>query len=226
MNRRTIILTVVFMAFFSDLFGQNQVEVPFSTTDKNLTVWTGGQFESIFIKGVNLGVGLPGTQVWDLAASRSDYARWFPMMSAAGFNSIRVFTLHFPHFYEELAKYNQNNPDRPLYLIQGIWLEEEIPGYMDNLYQFTEIFDQEIIENVRAIHGGMRIMPGNGQFRIQGNGFIDSIELYTIDGRLVHKQSVNDSHTVITRTDLATGIYFVRAHMGDQISVLRFTILR
>src|SRR5690606_21413994 len=127
-------------------FGQDfiQGELPFGTNATHLTVWDGAEYSPFFVKGINLGVSKPGTNVQELAATAEDYARWFPVIKEAGFNSIRIFTLHFPHFYDELDKFNRNHPEDPLYLIQGIWLEQEGESFLGNLYTLTADFDQEI----------------------------------------------------------------------------------
>jgi len=81
------------------------------------------------------------------------------MMADAGFNTVRVYTLHFPRFYDEFARYNRENPDKPLYLLQGAWLNEEyhIPNSENDLYSLTEIFDRGIQEIIDCLHGNRTI---------------------------------------------------------------------
>jgi hypothetical protein len=62
----------------------------------------GEKQEKMFIAGVNLGVGVPGTMAGVLAATKEDYLRWFAQMKDIGFNSLRRYTIHFPRFYEAL----------------------------------------------------------------------------------------------------------------------------
>jgi hypothetical protein len=139
---------------------QNTVVQPKFVTDSNsLVIRTDDGIMPIWIKGINLGVGVPGTKVWELAATREDYDRWLPMMKEAGFNTIRVFTLHYPRFYDALRAYNLQHPDDPLYLMQGVWLEQELDGFEDDFYNLTDHFDQEIRENVAAVHGNAEISP-------------------------------------------------------------------
>ncbi len=82
------------------------------------------EYRPIFIRGVNLGVGVPGTMAGELAASYDDYRRWFEQMRQMGLNTLRIYTLHFPRFYEALDDHNRANPDDPLYVLHGIWLDE------------------------------------------------------------------------------------------------------
>ncbi len=127
----------------------------FSIQDEQFSIWNEEQYIPIFIKGINLGVSVPGTQPGQLAATRKDYRRWFSLIREAGYNTIRTYTLHFPRFYEELMFYNLDNPRSPLLLIQGVWLEEQlVPG---DLYQLSSSFNQEIKEVIRAVHGNIDI---------------------------------------------------------------------
>jgi hypothetical protein len=131
--------------------------VPFATVGNYLGIENNeGVYEPFFINGVNLGVGVPGTHPGEMAATREQYREWFVQMADVGFNSIRVYTLHFPRFYEELAYYNTMNPDKPIYLFHGVWLDEDEPE--GNFYTFSEVFDEDIMEVVDCVHGN-RFVP-------------------------------------------------------------------
>lgn len=129
--------------------------VPFATAGKYLGRRTPqGDLERIFLRGVNLGIAVPGTQPGELAASREQIRSWLERIGRAGFDCIRTYTLHFPHFYEELAAYNNTHWEHPLYLFQGIWLDEEIP---DDLYASSTPFHEAIREAVDGLHGNREI---------------------------------------------------------------------
>jgi hypothetical protein len=130
-----------------------RVEVPFSTNRDFVTVKDGSGYRPIFMKGVNLGVGVPGTRAGHLAATREQYAKWFDQMTDMGANTLRIYTLHYPRFYEELAKHNEENPDNPLYILHGIWLHEEFEG----LDLLTDGFRDNIREVVDCAHGNCHI---------------------------------------------------------------------
>ncbi|MFN2380296.1 MAG: hypothetical protein ABR519_08845 [Bacteroidales bacterium] len=116
----------------------------------------------VILKGINLGSSPPGFFPGEIAYAipGDTYERWIKMMTSAGFNSVRVYTLHPPVFYEKLAEYNSENPDNPLYLFQGIWLEE-IDNRTDpdeyNLFLKEEQFSQSIVEVIDCIHGNRDI---------------------------------------------------------------------
>lgn len=137
--------------------------VPFSAKDTTyFKRWNGKEYQRFYIKGVNLGLGLPGTQAGDLAASREQFQRWFKRMRELGFNTLRVYTLHFPRFYEELARYNAAHPNAPLYVFQGIWLDEA-EGAAHDLYKDSAFYDQGMHEVVDAIHGTANIAERQGK---------------------------------------------------------------
>lgn len=140
--------------------------VPFATVSDYLGIWNGTGYDPIFIKGINLGVSVPGTQPGELAATRDQYTRWLKKIGDAGFNTIRTYTLHYPRFYQELALYNNDHPDRPIYLFQGIWLQEDTLN--GNLYHYTEGFDESIREVIDCVHGrktiGERFGKAFGKF--------------------------------------------------------------
>src|SRR5690606_20196359 len=116
---RVILLTLWFVTSSS---GQshaqssfnNQQQFLYSVDETHLTVWNGEDYAPLFIKGINLGVAVPGTFAGDLAATREQYRQWFRLIRDAGFNSIRIYTIHFPRFYEELRQFNLDNPNSPL----------------------------------------------------------------------------------------------------------------
>ena len=137
--------------------------LPFKTTATHLAVFDGSDYQELFIKGINLGVGVPGTQAGELAASAEQYSRWFQQMTDLGFNTIRTYTLHYPRFYQAFAQYNRANPHQPLYLLHGIWLDEENEAHSLDLNSYSETFDAGIEEAVNCAHGNCQIAQRYGR---------------------------------------------------------------
>lgn len=133
-------------------------EMPFKTVDDNIAMYTGADYRSLVLKGINLGSSPPGYFPGEIAyAINSElYKEWIKDIADAGFNSIRVYTLHPPAFYEKLADYNQRHPENPLLLFQGIWLEE-VENRWDpasyDLLNRTTVFGKEIREVIDCING-------------------------------------------------------------------------
>lgn len=118
-------------------------------------IWNGFNYVPIFMKGINLGIAVPGTQPGELAATTEDYRRWFDLLKEAGYNTIRLYTLHYPRFYDELRAYNLAHPQNPILVLHGVWLEESVVA--EDLYELTTIFDEGIREVVSAVHGDISI---------------------------------------------------------------------
>lgn len=170
-----------------------RAEIPFSAVGDYLGIWNGTGFDKLFLKGINLGVSVPGTQPGELAATREQYSRWIRMIGEAGFNSIRTYTLHYPRFYQELALYNNAHPDKPIYLFQGIWLHEGILN--NNLYNYTDSFDIGVKEVIDCIHGrkviGERYGKAFGKFDADVSRWVMGYIL----GREIYPEEINATDT-------------------------------
>lgn len=154
------IIGVILITYFNPVYGQ---VVPFSTNSTSLCIWNGTQYIPFFVKGMNLGVSVPGTFPGELAATRNDYAKWFTQIKDAGFNCIRTYTLHYPRFYEVLDSFNLANEHNPLLFIQGVWLNEIFENYNGDLFTVTDTFRTEISENIDCIHGNRFIPERQGK---------------------------------------------------------------
>ena len=133
----------------------DQFRGDYAIKNEQFAIWNGTGYIPVFIKGINLGISVPGTQPGQLAATREDYRRWFHLIREAGYNTMRLYTLHFPRFYEELRQFNLEHPQSPLLVMHGVWLEENETAA--DLYLQTSSFDQEIREVVAAVHGDIVI---------------------------------------------------------------------
>jgi hypothetical protein len=111
-------------------------------------------YENIFINAINIGVALPGKQPGETDIPKNYYDRWFKLLGDNGINVIRIYTLHRPQFYQSLQEYNLKNPDNPMYVLHGIWLNYEGEKSLET---HNDQFEQEIEENVQAIHGDINI---------------------------------------------------------------------
>ncbi len=132
--------------------------LPFKTSGSHIAMHTGSEYRPLMLKGINLGSSPPGYFPGEIsyAITPDMYENWINRIAETGFNSIRVYTLHPPVFYEKLAEYNQRHPSDPLLLFQGVWLEE-IEDRWDpasyDLMNRTTSFGKEIREVIDCIHG-------------------------------------------------------------------------
>jgi hypothetical protein len=118
-----------------------------------------------FLPGVNLGGTTPGHQPGELSVSAAQYRAWFAAMSYLGIRVVRIYTIHPPAFYQQLAAYNEANPDRPLYLMQGVDLPDESYIQKKNLYDpaVTTAFQKELKDAAGAVSGNLNRSASPGQ---------------------------------------------------------------
>ena len=176
--------------------------LPFRTVDDHLAVEDDGEYRPIFLRGANLGVAVPGTQAGELAATYEDYRRWFDQMRDAGINVLRIYTLHYPRFYRAFRDHNRENPDEPLYLMHGVWLDED-PATTD-LTEMTDDFDDALEEAVDCTHGNCSIDHRFGRAYGSYDVNISRWVMGWIIGREVHPgevQTTNDNHPEKTDFD-------------------------
>jgi len=201
-----MVLLFLFTGFFnSNIYSNN---IPFGTSDTHLLIWNGRDYEPFFTKGMNFGIAVPGKFPGELAVSREQYGRWFQLIKDAGFNSIRLYTLHYPDFYEVLDSFNLENKHNPLYFFQGVWLEEELEGFTGNLYFLDDAFLNEIEENVDCVHGNRVIEPRMGKAWGNYQTNVSQWNMGYIIGREVHAHEVLHTNIQNQGINSFTGDYF------------------
>lgn len=122
-----------------------------------------GKWQSITIKGVNIGMARPGVFPGEAGITEEEYARWFEYIGEMGANTIRVYTLHPPGFYKALKEYNETH-EEPIYVFHGVWIDEEpLEEALDVYGVPTEQFQSEITRIVDVIHGNAKVeqKPGH-----------------------------------------------------------------
>jgi hypothetical protein len=118
-----------------------------------------------FLNGVNLGSTTPGHQPGELSISAGQYRRWFAAMGWLGLRVVRIYTIHPPAFYQELAHYNREHADSPLYLMQGAYFPDESYVRKKDLYDraVTTAFAGELRDASAAVHGTLSRTPRPGR---------------------------------------------------------------
>ena len=119
----------------------------------------GKGYQSTWLRGVNLGMGVPGYGPTGRAITSHQYRRWLDEMSSIGFNVVRVLAPHPPRFYRALAQHNRRHTDAQLHLLQGIYLEEQRQRGSRDLFERSVRFDRRARAVVDAVHG--RSIHGN-----------------------------------------------------------------
>ncbi len=176
-------------------------ELPFKTAGDYIAMHTGTGYRMLILKGINLGSSPPGFFPGEIAYAISPeyYAEWIREISEAGFNSIRVYTLHPPVFYEKLAEYNQRHADKPLLLFQGIWLDETEDRNDPASYDLTgriAPFTDEIHEVIDCINGAGNLAHRYG--KAYGK-YLTDVSRWTagyIIGREISPQEVESTNSL------------------------------
>jgi len=119
--------------------------------------------EKLFIKGVNLGIANPGHFPGEHAITRKEYLDWFQKIVDMNANTIRVYTVHPPEFYKALLDFNRHR-EHPLYVLHGVWLEEELIDSTLNGYKPEVIkrFKDNARQVADVLHGKAKLPPKPG----------------------------------------------------------------
>lgn len=193
-----------------------------------------GAYEPFEIRGVNMGSGQPGHFSTDFSIKKDVYLRWFEQIQEMGANTIRIYTVQSPDFYEAFYEFNSNQ-ETPLYLIHGVWVNDYIlNSHMDSYdKQFFDEFKKNCKTMVDVIHGkrnvslGRKASMASGSFRYDISpwviGYILGVEwedltvaytdnLYEGDPRYEDYQG-----QYLTTTEDATAFECMLARVGDDV---------
>lgn len=124
----------------------------FKTQGKYFSILTDNGYEPVYIKGVNLGSGKPGSYPGELAITKDEYLRWFQEISDMNCNTIRVYTVMMPQFYQALYEYNASAANK-LYLFQGVWYNEEQISETEDAYDIYDEALNDACSLVDIFHG-------------------------------------------------------------------------
>lgn len=160
----TSILVTVFLLFISIyVFGfyiNTSKKVLSFTSNDSENIYVNG--EKFIVKGVNLGSGIPGYYATDFHIDKKTYKRWFKQIQEMGANTIRVYTILSPDFYDAFYEYNKNNKN-PLYLIHGVWVDD----YILNSKNDATVFKDDLLDDSKVvidiIHG-RKYLYENGKY--------------------------------------------------------------
>ncbi|WP_409288664.1 hypothetical protein [Peribacillus sp. SCS-37] len=117
-----------------------------------------GKWVDMPVKGVNMGISKPGYFPGETAITKGEYLRWFKQIGRMNANTIRVYTLHPPAFYQAFYEYNKQ-AEKPLYLLHGVWIEEEKLVKTQNMFSGgqSSVFKENIRQITDAVHGQAKL---------------------------------------------------------------------
>lgn len=208
-------------------------QIKFRTQDDRIELYANQSWTPFFSKGVNMGAALPGYDPGELPITKEHYLHWFQQIQEMGANTVRVYTILQPVFYEALVEYNQRHADQPLFFIQGVWApEEELiekkDAYIEEIYQH---FQSDIAYAVGAVYGSADIPEhfgkASGKYRFNAGPYLLGWQIGTEwDPTMVqntnelHKGKKNYEGTHFSAKPEASPFENWLAEMLDHLSVL------
>lgn len=143
---------------------ENNIKQVSRVNQRDIEIYKNGEWEKTFLKGVNIGAAKPGYFPGEFGITKNDYLRWFKYIKEMNSNVIRVYTLQMPEFYEALYEFNRYSSE-PLYIIHGVWLDEEL--MLEEMDAFNgnviNTFKSEINKVIDATHGETTIEEIKGK---------------------------------------------------------------
>lgn len=142
------------------------LQVPAVASGEYFYLQNGQQWQCTFLKGVNMGLSLPTTDLADPDISYETYMEWFAQIAAMNANTIKVFTIMNPDFYNALYAYNSQHKENPLYLLHGLWFNE------DYMVSIGDAFGEKgkILQSLqRSAREAVDIIHGNSDYTSYGS---------------------------------------------------------
>lgn len=202
-NRTDILRTDTYYKFRGDS-GARYVAM---VQDKQFMLYSPAEgWQELYLAGINMGAAKPGTYPGDFGISKEDYLRWFQYISDMNANTIRVYLTQAPAFYEALDEFN-DAAEKPLYLIQGVYLNENHIAQYQDAYGggalILNSFLQDIRRGVDAIHGNAVIETERGDtnsYRVDVSRFVIGWIL-GIEWELEFVETTNQNNAGLTGYD-------------------------
>ena len=217
--------------FYVNFSGDKEIQTLTGVEGKEILVDTGEGMKPFEIKGVDMGAGIPGHFATEYAIDKKTYLRWFKMIQEMGANTVRVYTILSPTFYEAVYEYNHENPD-PLYIIHGVWVNDYVLNSHVDAFddQFLETFKKDCRTLVDVLHGRKKLNLGYGTTNASGSytkdisqwvlGYILGVEWE--DVTVAYTDHMQDSKNVydgtyMYTTEDATPLEAFLAEVGDEM---------
>jgi len=123
----------------------------------------GNKWVPITIKGVNIGMGKPGSYPGEASITEEEYYRWLTEIGKMHANTIRIYTLHPPGFYNALKRYNESHKEK-IYVLHGVWIDEEPLVKSQDAFEKKNLqaFQNAMKTTVDVIHGNKIVKPRTG----------------------------------------------------------------
>lgn len=95
-----------YFGVYVDLHPGKSIEAFMKVEGKSILMERDGEYVPFEIRGVDMGVGVPGEWATDYAIDKETYLRWFGQIQEMGANTIRVYITLHDDFYNAFYEYN------------------------------------------------------------------------------------------------------------------------
>lgn len=156
-----------YLGIYIDLHPDVPVRTFMTTDEDTVYMERDGETVPFEIRGVNMGVGLPGEWATDYAIDKENYLRWFGYIQELGANTVRVYTILHDDFYNAFYEYNTAREaagEEPLWLIHGVWVNDYVQNSHRDAYDddFRKTFLEDCRTVVDILHGKKSLVLGEG----------------------------------------------------------------
>ena len=166
MKRFLILSTLVFALFFliflriipPFLNNGGGDESPFTIRDGQLYTSFNKETTPFQFIGMNVTSALPGSFPNEVDLGEETYLEWLQLIQELGVTVLRVPDLMPLNFYKALDKFNENRQE-PLYLLQGIYMDDVALADGADLQQLEQSYMGKIKKIIDFMYGGA--YPGN-----------------------------------------------------------------
>lgn len=166
MKRFLILSTLVFALFFliflriipPFLNNGGGDESPFTIRDGQLYTSFNKETTPFQFIGMNVTSALPGSFPNEVDLGEETYLEWLQLIQELGVTVLRVPDLMPLNFYKALDKFNENRQE-PLYLLQGIYMDDVALADGADLQQLEQYYMGKIKKIIDFMYGGA--YPGN-----------------------------------------------------------------
>ena len=233
----TVLLFTGYYAYYHlgiYLFGAEGPVTTFMKTDADtIYMERDGVYVPFEIRGVNMGVGIPGHFATDYAIDEETYLRWFQQIQDLGANTIRVYTILHADFYNAFYTYNsarEAQGQEPLWLIHGVWVNDYVQNSHRDAYDddfLQALLDDsktlvDILHGERSLNLGRGLGPGNYRRDVSPwvIGYILGVEWEDVTVAYTNeKYPERNSYqgTYMETTEDATPFEAMLAQVGDSI---------
>jgi hypothetical protein len=131
------------------------------TVGEHFELREGNSWHPFYMKGVNMGLALPGKFPAEFPTDSTLFAGWLDTISAMHANVLRIYTILPPSFYRAVRGWNLTHKDRVLYIVHGVWTELPPDNDFDNP-EFNKDYRTEMRHVVDLLHGAAEFPASPG----------------------------------------------------------------